>query len=251
MQKTILITGASSGFGKATAELFAAHNWKLILCGRRQNRLEELKKKLSRVPVHIAMFDVSVREDVERFAQSLPVEFSNIDVLLNNAGLALGLETSDKADIAQWQTMVETNISGLLYMTRRFLPGMVDRKSGHVVNIGSIAGSWPYPGGNTYGATKAFVAQFSRNLRCDVHGTGVRVTNIEPGLAETEFSVVRFGGDEEKAASIYNGTAALTAEDIAETIFWSVSRPAHVNICSVEIMPTCQSWSSLAVHREP
>lgn len=250
MQKTILITGASSGFGDAAAKLFAAHNWQLILCGRRQHRLEELKKSLPHVPIHIGVFDVSVREDVEKFAGSLPDEFSRIDVLLNNAGLALGLSTSDQADLAHWQTMVDTNISGLLYMTRLFLPRMVACKSGHVVNVGSIAGSWPYPGGNTYGATKAFVAQFSRNLRCDLHGTGVRVTNIEPGLAETEFSVVRFGGDKEKAASIYDGTAALTAEDIAETIFWTVSRPAHVNISSVEIMPTCQSWSPLAVHRE-
>lgn len=250
MQKTILITGATSGFGKAAAKLFAANGWKLILCGRRKERLEELQQSLSQVPVYIASFDVSVHEEVEAFAKEIPAEFADIDLLLNNAGLALGLGSADTADLAQWQTMIDTNISGLLYMTRLFLPRMVERKTGHIINLGSIAGSWPYPGGNTYGATKAFVAQFSRNLRCDLHGTNIRVTNIEPGLAETEFSVVRFSGDSDKAAAAYEGTDPLTAEDIAETIFWAASRPAHVNICSVEVMPTCQSWSPLAVHRE-
>lgn len=249
MQKTILITGATAGFGEATARLFAGNNWRLILTGRRVERLEALKEELAAVPVHIAAFDVSKRDEVEQFAAELPEEFSQIDVLVNNAGLALGLSSAAEADMDQWQTMVDTNISGLMYMTRNFLPQMVEKKSGHIVNIGSIAGSWPYPGGNTYGATKAFVAQFSRNLRSDVHGTGVRVTNIEPGLAETEFSLVRFSGDEKRAEGVYENAEALTAEDIAETIFWSVNRPARVNINSVEIMPTTQSWAQLNIHK--
>lgn len=248
MQKTILITGATSGFGKATAELFAANNWKLILCGRRVERLKELKAELD-VPVHIAQFDISVRAEVEAFVKDLPAEFASIDVLVNNAGLALGLDTSDKTNMDHWETMVDTNITGLLYMTRQILPKMVQENNGHIVNIGSIAGSWPYKGGNVYGASKAFVAQFSRNLNCDTQGTNIRVTNIEPGLAETEFSMVRFDGDEKKANSMYEGVPALTATDIAETIFWSVMRPAHVNITSIEIMPTCQSWSPLAINK--
>jgi len=179
----------------------------------------------------------------------LPVEYRDIDILLNNAGLALGLEPAYAADLDEWETMVDTNIKGLLYMTRLILPGMVARKKGHIINIGSIAGSWPYPGGNAYGATKAFVQQFSRNLRADLRGTGIRVTNIEPGLAESEFSVVRFGGDHDKAAKVYEGTQPLTPADIAETVFWTASRPAHVNINSVEVMPVCQTWDNFAISR--
>lgn len=249
MQKTILITGATSGFGEATARLFAENNWRLILTGRRVERLERLKKEFSRVPVYIAAFDVSKRDEVEKFSKELPEEFSKIDVLVNNAGLGLGSESASEADLDQWQVMVDTNINGLMYMTRSFLPQMVERKSGHIVNIGSIAGSWPYPGGNAYGATKAFVAQFSRNLRSDVHGTGVRVTNIEPGIAETEFSLVRFSGDEKRAETVYEDASVLSAEDIAETIIWSVNRPARVNINSIEVMPTIQSWAQLNIHR--
>ncbi|MGL1932410.1 MAG: SDR family oxidoreductase [Desulfotalea sp.] len=248
MSKTILITGATSGFGKATAELFASHNWQLILCGRRVERLEELKAGFD-VPVHIAQFDVSIRGEVEEFVKKIPAEFSDVDILVNNAGLALGLGTSDKADMDQWQTMVDTNISGLLYMTRQILPKMVAANKGHIINIGSIAGSWPYKGGNVYGATKAFVSQFSRNLRCDTQGTNIRVTNVEPGLAETEFSVVRFSGDKERAASVYEDLEVLMATDIAETIFWSAMRPAHVNISSIEVMPTCQSWAPLHISK--
>ncbi len=249
MQKTILITGATSGFGEAAARLFAENGWKLVLTGRRKKRLEILQQELSAVPVHIASFDVSDRAQVEQFAADLPADFSRIDVLVNNAGLALGLESAVEAELDQWQTMIDTNINGLLYMTRIFLPGMVERKTGHIVNLGSIAGSWPYPGGNTYGATKAFVAQFSRNLRSDLHGTGIRVTNIEPGIAETEFSLVRFAGDVDRANAVYDGSGALSAEDIAETIFWSVSRPESVNINSIEIMPTTQSWAALNVFK--
>jgi 3-hydroxy acid dehydrogenase/malonic semialdehyde reductase len=250
MAKTILITGATSGFGKATAELFRGNGWKLILTGRRQDRLRELRENLGKTNVHTAAFDVRDRQQVEAMVNNLPQEFQDIDVLLNNAGLALGLNPAHKADLDEWETMVDTNIKGLLYMTRRILPAMVDRGEGHVINLGSIAGSWPYPGGNTYGATKAFVQQFSRNLRADLQGTGVRVTNIEPGLAESEFSIVRFGGDADKAAKVYEGTQPLTPVDIAEIIYWTASRPAHVNINAVEVMPVCQSWGNFAINRQ-
>lgn len=248
--KTILITGATSGFGKACAEIFAAKGWRLILCGRRAERLQDLAGMLSDVPTHIAVFDVRKNKMVEQLVAELPEEFKEIDVLVNNAGLALGMGPAQSADLEDWETMVDTNIKGLLYLTRAILPAMVERKKGHIVNIGSVAGTWPYPGGNTYGATKAFVNQFSRNLRADLHGTGIRVTNIEPGLAETEFSVVRFHGDQNKADSVYTGTTPLSAQDIAESIYWAVSRPDHVNINSIEIMPVSQSWGPFPVHRE-
>lgn len=250
MQKTILITGATAGFGKATAELFAKKGWKLILTGRRKERLQQIQQELAPTPVYIANFDVSIRSEVENFVANIPQEFRNIDVLVNNAGLALGLNTTDKVNLDHWDTMVSTNINGLLYMTRLILPRMVEDKKGHIVNLGSVAGSNPYRGGNTYGATKAFVAQFSRNLRCDVQGTGIRVTNIEPGLAETEFSMVRFEGNKTRADSVYADLEVLTAQDIAETILWSVDRPAHVNINSIEVMATCQSWAPLDITKE-
>ena len=250
MTKTILITGATSGFGKASAELFSQNGWKLILTGRRKDRLQELQQKLGKENVHIAVFDVRDRLQVEAMVKDIPKEFQDIDILLNNAGLALGLAAAHETDLDEWDNMVDTNIKGLLYMTRQILPVMVAQGRGHVINIGSIAGSWPYPGGNTYGATKAFVQQFSRNLRADLQGTGIRVTNIEPGLAESEFSVVRFGGDAKKAAKVYEGTQPLTPVDIAEIVYWTACRPAHVNINSVEVMPVCQSWGHLAISRE-
>lgn len=249
MSGTILITGATSGFGRASAELFAQKGWRLILTGRRRERLLELREKLGENRVHVAAFDVQDRQQGKDMVTGLPVEYRDIDILLNNAGLALGLEPAYAADLDQWETMVDTNIKGLLYMTRLILPGMVARKKGHIINIGSIAGSWPYPGGNAYGATKAFVQQFSRNLRADLRGTGIRVTNIEPGLAESEFSVVRFGGDREKADKVYEGTQPLTPVDIAEIVYWTANRPAHVNINAVEVMPVCQSWDNFAISR--
>lgn len=250
MNKTILITGATSGFGKATAELFVEKGWNVILTGRRQERLEELQLTLGASSVHIAAFDVRDRESTASMITAIPEEFQNIDILLNNAGLALGLSSSYEADLDEWEIMVDTNIKGLLYMTRLILPGMVERGRGHIINIGSMAASWPYPGGNTYGASKAFVQQFSRNLRSDLHGTGIRVTNVEPGLAETEFSLVRFSGDREKAGSVYNGLEPLLPVDIAEIVYWTASRPARVNINCVEVMPVCQSWSPLAIDRK-
>ena len=180
---------------------------------------------------------------------ALPAEFAEIDVLVNNAGLALGLQPAHQADPEDWERMVDTNIKGLMYCTRALLPGMVARNRGHVVNLGSTAGEWPYPGGNVYGGTKAFVRQFSLNLKADLIGTGVRVSEIEPGLSESEFSLVRFGGDAAKAKAVYAGTQPLTPQDIADTVHWVVSRPAHVNINTISMMPTCQAFASLAVKR--
>lgn len=246
MGKTILITGATSGFGKACAEYFAAQGWQLILTGRRQERLEQLQQQLGAAVRQIITLDVRDRDQVFEQLGSL----TDIDVLLNNAGLALGLEPSWEVSIDDWETMVDTNIKGLMYCTRALLPQMVTRNSGHIINIGSTAGSWPYPGGNVYGGTKAFVKQFSRNLRSDLLGSKVRVTNVAPGMAESEFSDVRFKGNTEQAAKVYQGTEALRPEDIAETVFWIVNRPAHVNINAIEMMPVDQAWGPFAVHRE-
>jgi 3-hydroxy acid dehydrogenase/malonic semialdehyde reductase len=193
---------------------------------------------------------VRERELVEEEVANLPPEFAAVDVLVNNAVLALGLEPSWATDMADWEQMVDTNIKGVLYMTRAILPGMVERKRGHVINIGSTAGNWPYPGGNVYGGTKAFLKQFSLNLRADLIGTGVRVTNLEPGLAETEFSLVRFKGDADKAGQVYNNMQPLKAEDIADAAYWVASRPQHVNITRLEMMCTAQTHGPLAVHRE-
>ncbi len=249
MKKTILITGATAGFGRATAELFAENGWQLIICGRRENRLQELSEIFPETPMHVCRLDVRDRKQVAAAIAGLPEKFQDIDVLVNNAGLALGLEPAQEADLDDWDRMVDTNIKGLYYLTRTILPGMVARNSGHIINIGSVAGSWPYPGGNVYGATKAFVRQFSNNLRADLIGTPIRVTNIEPGLAETEFSVVRFHGDQDKADSIYHDTTPLKGENIAEIVYWLTTVPQHVNINALEVMPVCQSWAPLAVHR--
>jgi len=250
MKPIALITGASSGFGAAIAEKLA-DQYALLLVARRFERLEALQARLQeRTDVHIAALDVSDRAAVEAFLPGLPAPWQAIEVLVNNAGLALGLESADKTSADEWQTMVDTNISGLMHMTRQVLPGMVERNNGHIINMGSIAGSWPYPGGNVYGATKAFVQQFSRGIRSDVLGHNIRVSNIEPGLAETEFSKVRMNGDEAKADAVYTDTDPLQAEDIAEIAHWMLNRPAHVNINAVEVMPVCQAWSPLAVNRE-
>ncbi len=248
--KTILITGATSGFGKACAEIFSKNGWKLIIAARRHDRLEKMQHNLGgEALVHTIPLDVRDRKKIEKNFGNLPDNFKNIDVLVNNAGLALGLSPSYETNLDEWENMVETNIKGLMYCTRIILPEMVKKNSGHIVNIGSIAGSTPYPGANVYGATKAFVEQFSRNLRSDLHGKNIRVTNIAPGLAETEFSIVRFNGDKEKASNIYEGTDPLTPGDIAEIIYWVVSLPKHVNINHLEVMPTCQAWDHLAVSR--
>jgi len=248
--KTFFITGASAGFGAACARIFAEQGNRLILTARRSDPLELLRRELAgKVDVHIIPLDVRDRQAVSQAVETLPEQFREIDVLINNAGLALGLEPAHKADLDDWETMVDTNIKGLMYCTRLILPGMVERNRGHVINLGSVAGSWPYPGGNAYGGTKAFVEQFSLNLRCDLLGSRVRVTCIQPGMAETEFSKVRFKGNEKMASQVYTGTEALAAEDIAETIQWVVSRPEHVNINTLELMSVDQAWGPLAIHR--
>lgn len=250
MSQTIFITGASSGFGAACASIFAKSGNRLILSARRIDPLLKLQEELAQLcAIHIIPLDVTDREAVQRSVEGLPPDFREIDVLINNAGLALGLEPAHRVDLDDWERMVDTNIKGLMYCTRFILPGMVARNRGHIVNISSTAGAWPYPGGNVYGGTKAFVTQFSRNLRADLLGTRVRVTCIQPGMAETEFSKVRFKGDQEKAAGVYAGTEPLTAGDIAETVEWVVNRPAHVNINTLELMCIDQTWGPFAIHR--
>lgn len=245
MPDTILITGATSGFGAACARRFAAANWRLILTGRRADRLDQLKEELGSSVIRTLTLDVRDRQAVEQALTGV-----DVDVLLNNAGLALGLEPAWKIDLADWETMVDTNVKGVMYCTRALLPGMVARNRGHVVNIGSTAGSWPYPGGNVYGATKAFVEQFSRNLRADLLGTRVRVTYLAPGMAQTEFSNVRFKGDDGRADQVYAGAEPLLAEDIAEIVYFATTLPGHVNINALEVMSIDQSWGPLAVHRQ-
>ena len=246
---TVLITGASSGFGEAAARKFAEAGKSLVIAARRRDRLEALAASLS-VPVYIAELDVRSREGVQQFVDDIPGDFRDIEVLVNNAGLARGLEGAHEVDLDDWDTMVETNINGVMYCTRAILPLMVARGGGHVVNLGSVAASWPYPGGNVYGGTKAFVQQFSRNLRVDLLGKNIRVTNIEPGMCETEFSLVRFSGDEDKAGAVYQGMQPLSAEDVAGIIFWVTALPPHINVNQLEVMPVAQAWSPFAVHRE-
>ena len=245
MTQTILITGATSGFGAACARRFATGDWQLVLTGRRADRLDELRRELGDAVAATLPFDVRDRDAVAANLGHLEV-----DVLLNNAGLALGLEPAWATDPEDWETMVDTNAKGLMYCTRAVLPGMVARNRGHVINISSTAAHWPYPGGNVYGATKAFVEQFTRNLRADLLGTKVRATCIAPGMAETEFSNVRFKGDDARADRVYAGAQPLQAEDVAEIIYFVTTLPAHVNINALEVMCIDQSWGHLAVHRQ-
>ena len=231
------VTGATSGFGAAICRRFVRDGHRVIATGRRVERLEQLQEELGASNCHIVALDVRDRAATETFVAALPATFQTIDVLVNNAGLALGLEPAQAASLDDWETMIATNCLGLSYMTRALLPGMISRGRGHVVNIGSTAAEFPYPGGNVYGATKAFVYQFSLNLRADLAGTPVRVTDIEPGMSGgTEFSQVRFNGDEAKAAAVYKGAEALTADDVADAVAWVTSRPAHVNINSLQLM---------------
>jgi 3-hydroxy acid dehydrogenase / malonic semialdehyde reductase len=249
--RTVLITGASSGFGVAAARRFAALGDRVIAAARRTDRLRDLAKELGPEVLLPLTLDVRDRASVERITATLPPDFAEVDILVNNAGLALGLEPAQDADVGQWEQMIETNCTGLVYVTRALLPQMVARGRGHVVNLGSIAGTYPYPGGNVYGATKAFVHQFSLNLRSDLHGTGIRVTCVEPGMsAGTEFSDVRFGGDHERAAAVYSGMQPLTADDIAAAIEWATSQPPHVNVNVIELMPVSQSFAPFQVHRD-
>lgn len=246
----VFITGASAGFGSAMARRFSVDGNRLIIAGRRRSRLDALAAQLD-TDVHTLELDVSDSAAVQQAIIDLPRTYADVDVLINNAGLALGLEPAHRAELDDWEQMVNTNIKGLMYCTRALLPGMVARDRGHIINIGSTAGAFPYPGGNVYGASKAFVHQFSLNLRADLLGTAVRVTNVEPGLAGgTEFSQVRFKGDDDKAAATYDKTQPLTADDIADTVHWIANRPAHVNINYISMMPVCQAFGPLAVHRD-
>nr|WP_207763685.1 SDR family oxidoreductase [Avibacterium gallinarum] len=246
----ILITGASAGFGKAMCEVFIKAGYKVIGAARRLEKLEKLQAELGEnfFPLQMDMNNLS---EIDRALSKLPEAFQQIDLLVNNAGLALGLEPAHQANFDDWLTMINTNIVGLTYLTRKVLPQMVERQQGHIINLGSIAGTYPYPGGNVYGATKAFVEQFSLNLRADLAGSKVRVTNVEPGLCGgTEFSNVRFKGDDSKAASVYANVQPIEPIDIANTVLWIYQQPAHVNINRIEIMPVAQSFSALNVVRD-
>jgi 3-hydroxy acid dehydrogenase/malonic semialdehyde reductase len=248
MPPTAFVTGATSGFGEAITRRFVAEGWNVVAAGRRRERLDALCLDLGRA-VHPLVLDVRDRDAVLTAAADLPPEFTPVKVLVANAGLALGLGPADRADLDDWETMVDTNIKGVMYTVRALLPQMVAAGGGHVVTIGSVAGSYPYPGGNVYGATKAFVAQLALNLRADLVGKGIRVTDIEPGLAETEFSVVRFKGDAAAAARVYEGTQPILPDDIAESVWWAVTRPAHININRIEIMASCQAFGPFQVVR--
>ncbi|RJT27970.1 bifunctional NADP-dependent 3-hydroxy acid dehydrogenase/3-hydroxypropionate dehydrogenase YdfG [Buttiauxella izardii] len=246
----ILVTGATAGFGESITRRFVQQGHKVIATGRRLERLQELKDELGDSIITLQL-DVRNRAAIEQAMEQLPAEWRNIDILVNNAGLALGMEPAHKADADDWETMIDTNNKGLVYMTRAVLPGMVERNRGHIINIGSTAGSWPYAGGNVYGATKAFVRQFSLNLRADLHKTAIRVTDIEPGLVGgTEFSNVRFKGDDGKVEKTYENANALTPEDVTEAVWWVATLPKHVNINTLEMMPVSQSFAGLSVHRE-
>ncbi len=248
---TVLVTGATAGFGMAVARRFAQDGARIVATGRRADRLEALKQELGASQVRTLEFDVQDRAAAEKAIASLEGEWAEVDILVNNAGLALGLEPVHEASMDEWETMVDTNIKGLLYCTRAILPGMVKRGRGHVVNLGSTAAEFPYPGGNVYGATKAFVYQFSLNMRADLVGTPVRVTDIEPGLCGgTEFSNVRFRGDDAKAAAMYAGADPITPEDVADAVHWAATRPARVNINSIAMMPVSQAPGPLVVKRK-
>ncbi|GGZ11037.1 SDR family NAD(P)-dependent oxidoreductase [Pseudoduganella plicata] len=245
----VFITGATAGFGAAMARTFATNGHKVLIAGRREDRLDALASELG-PNVRTVPLDVTNKAAIHAALDALPAGWRDIDVLINNAGLALGVKPAHEASLEDWETMIATNCSGLVTMTRAVLPGMVERNSGLVINLGSVAGAYPYPGGNVYGATKAFVDQFTLNLRADLVGTGVRATNIAPGLCGgTEFSNVRFKGDDAAAAKVYEGTTPLTAEDIAATAYWIATLPPHVNVNVIELMPTCQGFSPFAIKR--
>jgi NADP-dependent 3-hydroxy acid dehydrogenase YdfG len=248
MNKIVLITGATSGIGLACARKFAANGDKLILTGRNELLLAEIKKELDTEVITLA-FDVRNREEAEKQISSLPADWQNIDVLVNNAGLALGLEPEYEGDLDDWGTMIDTNIKGLLIMTRLVVPGMVKRNHGHIINVGSVAGDAAYAGGNVYCATKAAVKALSDGLRIDVADTAIRVTNLKPGLVETNFSNVRFRGDNERAANVYKGIKPLTGDDIADVAVYAANVPAHVQIAEVLILATHQASGSVIVRK--
>ena len=250
MQRTALVTGATAGFGAAICRTLIKNGYRVIGTGRRVARLEQLQQELGE-NFHFLAFDISDRQATEDAFHSLPDSWQSIDLLVNNAGLALGLESADKANLDDWMQMIDTNIKGLVTITRLVLPQMVERNSGYIINLGSIAGNYAYLGSNIYGGTKAFVKQFSLNLRADLASTAIRVTNIEPGLCGgTEFSSVRFKGDDERAAKVYENVQSVQPEDIANTVLWLVQQPAHVNVNRIEIMPVAQTYAGLKVVKD-
>lgn len=246
----VLITGASAGFGKALAERLVANGHRVIGCARRIDKLDALAETLGDAFLPVVM-DVSDTDSIPQIIADLPDNFNQIDVLVNNAGLALGTEPAHKASLDDWMRMTDTNVKGLMALTHAVLPAMVARDSGYIINVGSIAGSWPYFGGNVYGATKAFVKQFSLNLRADLVGTQVRVTNLEPGnVAGTEFSNVRYHGDDDKAAKVYDGFKTMTGEDIGDILLWLIESPAHINVNRLEVMPVAQTYNGLTIAKQ-
>jgi len=249
MTKTALITGATSGIGEAAARAFVAAGWRVIATGRRAERLEKLAASLRAERLHPAVFDVTDEAARDSALAAIPHAFRDIDLLINNAGLALGRNPAQGADLAQWKTMIETNVTALASLTHKLLPGLIARR-GAIINISSVAANYPYAGGNVYGGTKAFVKQFSLGLRSDLHGTGVRVTSIEPGMVETEFMLVRTGGDKAASDVLYRGVKPMTGDDIAATMLWVAELPPHLNINRLELMPVNQSFASFQVARE-
>lgn len=249
MARAVLVTGATAGFGEAAARLFVGNGWRAVVTGRRTDRVAALVDELGPDKAHGAVFDIRDSAAMGAALDALPPEFAGVDLLINNAGLALGTAAAQKADLDQWRQMVDTNITGLMAITHRMLPSLIERR-GAIINISSVAASYPYPGGNVYGGTKAFVRQFSLGLRSDLHGTGVRVTSIEPGMAETEFTLVRTGGNMEASHRLYAGANPMTAEDIAEMLLWVATLPPHININTLELMPVSQSWAGFQIARE-
>jgi serine 3-dehydrogenase len=248
-KRTAFITGGSAGIGAAAVHAFAAAGWRVVTTGRRADRLHKLTEALGADTVHTLAFDIRDKAALENAIAGLPANFADIDLLINNAGLALGTSPADSAKLDDWQTMIDTNISALVTVTRLLLPGIVARK-GAIINLSSVAATYPYAGGNVYGGTKAFVRQFSLGLRADLHGKGVRVTSIEPGMVETEFTTVRTGGDQAASDKLYGGVNPMTAEDIAATMLWVAEQPKHLNINTLELMPVNQSFAGFAVARE-
>jgi serine 3-dehydrogenase len=249
MTRTALITGATSGFGAAAVRRFAAAGWRVVATGRRADRLQALVDELGADKVHAAAFDIRDEAAMDAALAALPADFRGIDLLVNNAGLAQGTLPAQRALLSDWRTMIDTNITALVTLTHRLLPLLVERK-GAIINISSVAGVYPYPGGNAYGGSKAFVSQFSLGLRSDLHGTGVRVTTIEPGMAETEFTLVRTHGDQAASEKLYTGANPMTADDIAESIFYVATLPPHLNVNRLEIMPVTQSFAGFQVARD-
>ncbi len=249
MTKTALITGGTSGFGAAAVRAFVAAGWRVVATGRRAQRLHALVAELGADKVHGAVFDVRDEAARDTALAALPEGFRDLDLLVNNAGLALGTRPAQQADLAQWRTMIDTNVSALVSLTHKLLPGLIARR-GAIINISSVAATYPYAGGNVYGGTKAFVKQFSLGLRSDLHGTGVRVTSIEPGMAETEFTLVRTGGDRAASDTLYGGAEPMTGADIAATLLWVAQLPPHLNINRLELMPVRQSFAGFQVARK-